>query len=156
MITQILSSISGDGIITLLGTITAIGVSIFTFRTIHKYNRQLEISNMVDKILDVAIQYPHFEDQDFTNSWSRKSKDVEQLRYDLYCCKIFNLINTLWIFCKENKQKMAKIVAYRELMEWHKSWWGQNRDLNSKGYGTKFCTFIENEFKLMLPPVEEE
>lgn len=120
---------------------------VFTIILFNKNKRNAELARIYDKnseILNIAIQYPHVEDDSFCLSWDGNyCGKTEKLRYYSYCCLVFNLIEDLHRYAKGDSEKMAEVVEFKEYVMTHKKWW-EIEISKSGGYQKEFVCFINN------------
>jgi len=126
-----------------VSAVVALTVVTLTLRA----NRRQHIENMIAKLVDVSIAYPHLEDDKFCASWNDADKtDKEVMRYDNYCCLVFNLLETLWKHCGGNPKRIEAIFFAREMVLRHKQWW-KSQPNNLGGYEIPFHRYIDKIIK---------
>lgn len=127
-------------------TVSAIVALVVATLTLRAHRRQ-HIENMISKLVDVAITYPYLEDDKFCASWNEVDKNDEKtMRYDNYCCLVFNLLETLWKQCNGNAKRIEAIFFAREMIVRHQRWWKSERN-NLGGYEIKFHRYIDTAIK---------
>lgn len=139
-----------DWIATSISTIFAVIISSFTAYKISnktlRHQKRSVIESRISELIKIAIEYPYLEDDTFCSNWDRSSeiaKSVEGLRYDNYCCYLFNLIEEIWIFCNGDESNINEILRIRELAKRHNPWWSADPD-NIFGYSNpNFKKYIE-------------
>lgn len=76
-----------------------------------------------DDLLTLAINYPFFENDNWCDLWNGdillNSKTVQ---YNLYCCKVYNLILSLFEVCEQNIEKMEDILDFDDYLRTHRKW----------------------------------
>ena len=93
---------------------------------------------IIDKVISFSIEYPYLEDDKFVGRGRRRDKTTEKaMRYDNYCCLVFNLLEQLWDFHNGNESKIAKMFYAPEMIRRHKVWWKQDPQ-NIYGYDGRF------------------
>ena len=135
-------------IITATATIVASSISsLVAYLVACRSKKYSEISRIDEQILKfntIAVEYPYLEDDDFCKGWIERSKQDERyMRYDNYCCIVFNLIETLWEHFNGDKKKIDNYLGVKELALRHRQWW-ESEVQNEEGYSKKFRTFIDN------------
>lgn len=103
-----------------------------------------DISAGIGKMIDIAIQYPEVENPLFCDSWPayRGSPD-QKIRYENYCCFVFNLIALVWEFCKRDHTKIESVLHVDEILLQHRSWWMNDRE-NLKAYDRDFVRYADD------------
>jgi hypothetical protein len=126
--------------------VSAIVAGAISYVTLRHHRRQY-LDDMIDKMVALAITYPYLEDESFCRSWVEADKTDEKVqRYDNYCCFVFNLIESIWKFCRKNEKKIDEILYVKEMAVRHQAWWKSNPD-NLTGYAVGFHAYIENQLK---------
>lgn len=120
-------------------------------------NRQIEseklmyINDLLLQLNLITITYPFLEDDEFCASWidNRKNKDEKFIRYENYCCLVFNLLSEIWKFHNGDKKKIEEHFGIMEIVERHKGWWLFPSGLgeNIHGYQAQFRYFINSYIK---------
>ena len=130
----------------LSASISAVVAFVVTRLTI-RANRRQHIENLLIKVVDVSISYPRLEDDAFCAEWVKADKtDLEVMRYDNYCCLVFNLLETVWRYCGGNEEKIEDIVFAREMIFRHR-WWWKSQPNNLGGYKLQFHEYVDNVLK---------
>jgi hypothetical protein len=96
-------------------------------------------------INNLAIEYFYFEQDSFCNSCDGNRDNERSLRYDNYCCIVFNFLEKLYKHYFGNRKSIENFVGVRELVIRHKTWWilqRANRD-HVEGYPLRFIDFID-------------
>jgi hypothetical protein len=93
-------------------------------------NRFNKLNGDLDQIVEYTIQYPYFEDEDYTKNQYRlnidssdSAKRESALRYELFAIMNFNFIEDLYKFYNGDLAKMSKQTNYIELIESHAEYW---------------------------------
>lgn len=122
-------------------------VSAITALLVHwitsKSDDQREIRADIRKMIEMAMAYPHVEDESYMVAWKNgSSRSKDDLIYDSYCCFVFNLLERIWKFCGGNKKKMQIVLHVEEIIKGHKKWWYAERE-NAGGYDKEFIQFVD-------------
>lgn len=135
---DVYATVFASVIASIIGGATAIAVGYFTTR----HQKRSELLAHVDRIVDLAIEYPYLEDDKFCHEYVYDRRDEEAMRYDNYCCQVFNLLERIWIFAGGNEKKMKDIIYYQEMICRHRTWW-LSEPGNRHGYNPKFCQLVK-------------
>ena len=126
----------------ILSAIVSAIVAFFVSRKTLRAQRLQHIENMITKLIDIGITYPYLESDAFCAAWNdADKKDKEVMRYDNYCCLVFNLLETMWKFYNGNTKKMEDFFYAREMIVRHKQWWNSQQE-NTDGYKVEFRDYI--------------
>lgn len=109
-----------------------------------------ELNALVAQLNAITIQYPILEDDDFCAKWPPKAPPAEtDMRYDNYCCLVFNLVERLWRHFKGNAQKINDFFGATEMICRHRKWWldSKNRTPNYGGYPLEFVQYVDAVLK---------
>ena len=113
--------------------------------SLHAQTEQV-LTQQILQLNMLAMQYPYLEDDEFCVEWltNKASKDEKYMRYDNYCCIVFNLIENIWKHFKGNRKRIESFFAIKELIVRHKLWWKNPSGPfeNIEGYGPDFIAFI--------------
>jgi hypothetical protein len=89
-----------------------------------------KLNQDLDRIVEFTIQYPYFEDEDYTKNRYRdeiNSKDAVKresaIRYELFAIMNFNFVEDLFKFYDGDESKMSKLAYYTELIESNGEYW---------------------------------
>jgi hypothetical protein len=109
----------------IIAAIMSILVSALVSFLVSKKTDHRHLSDQLDELLKISIQYPYLESELFAESWeaNRKSQDDKYLRYDLYCTRLFNYFERLAKYHKYNADKIANDVAIKDWVRLHRSYW---------------------------------
>lgn len=107
----------------------AFSVAALTRRT----GQRQYIESLITKIIEIGITYPYLEDDDFCANWTKANRRDEGMRYDNYCCLVFNLLEQLWRYSRQNPKMIEDIFGAREMIVRHRVWWGSEVH-NHTGY----------------------
>ena len=122
--------------------------SLDTSLELFKKEKEEKLVDKLNKILEIAIQYPYMESRPFTSKWVqfKDSEDERYLRYDMYCNLIFNYIEDVYTFFDHDKKKIEDFID--DIKFWirlHKYNW-QNPVIESENidaYKEDFRSFIK-------------
>jgi hypothetical protein len=116
---------------------------IVTNKTIES-NNETKLRDEIFQINRLAIEYPYFEENKFCSQYE-EYKDEKTLRYDSYCCIVFNLLEKICEHFKYKKNKIEQFFGIQEMITRHSKWWLSevNRKENMSGYSKKFIYFID-------------
>jgi len=143
-----------ENIITIIISISgSIATAISTFFLVHKHflykkEKRKELTDELNKIIEIAIIYPYVESKAFTSEWetNKNSDDERYLRYDMYCNRLYNHLHNVCDFFKYNKQKIDNFVDIKTWIRIHKQNWLNPVDENENidGYDKRFRDFINS------------
>lgn len=137
------SGLTWDGFASLVVGSIAVLITIYNHRSIEKRDNKRYMKDMLDRLIMISIEYPYLEDASYTNNKNKNREDEKYVRYDNYCCMVFNFIERLWKYANGNKKKMNDIVYYSEYINTHYQWWLDNFEINKEGYEKGFLTLVE-------------
>jgi len=137
------SSITWDGIASCFVGVIALGITIYNHKSIENRDSKRYMRELLDGLIRISIEYPYLEDTKYTYNKNKSIDDEKYIRYDNYCCMVFNFIERLWKYTKGDKKKMNDIVYYNEYIYTHYQWWIDNYELNKEGYENGFLEFVE-------------
>jgi hypothetical protein len=142
------SEVGVDVVATFISTIISVIISsLVAFKTAKvtlRYQERQSLDELITKIIEISIEYPYLEDDEYCAKWADVIvRDELAMRYDYYCCIVFNLIERVWRYCKGNKKKINDMLYVEELVNRHYQWW-ITEDNNSVAYSNKFQNYIIN------------
>jgi hypothetical protein len=112
--------ITSAAIATGISAVTASIVSLLIYRKTTK--RALD--ERLEKIIQIAIQYPYLEDINFTQTWNpSKVSDDKYLRYELYCNLVFNYLESISIHYYFRKKKISSFLNAKDWARLHSNCW---------------------------------
>jgi hypothetical protein len=115
---------------------------------LYKKEKRKELTDELNKIIEIAIIYPYVESKNFTSKWeaNKDSDDEKYLRYDMYCNRLYNHLHNVCKFFKYNKQKIEDFVDIKTWIRIHRQNWLNPVDENENidGYDKKFRDFINS------------
>lgn len=134
-------------IISVISLIVAISSVLFSVRK-DKKERYERLNAELNKLIEIAIQYPYVESKRFTSKWSenKDSDDEKYLRYDMFCNRLYNHLHNVCIFFDYDKQKIEDFVDVKSWIRLHKQNWLNPVDENENidGYDKQFRDFINS------------
>ena len=123
----------------------ATGYAVLRFR-----NRELQrrsIDAAIGQYIQLGIQYPEMEDPTYCEAWQPEAEsNIKRVRYEFFCCFIFNLSETLHTFHGGKDEKIKEHFHVDEVIDLHYSWWSKNRE-NNFGYEPKFRDFVKRRWE---------
>lgn len=133
---------------TIISAIVAVLVSFIVTKITIKSSDETKLKDEIFQVNQLAIEYPYFEDDDFCDKYPIY-KDEKTLRYDSYCCIVFNLLEKIWKHFGGKKDKIEEFFGIKEMVIRHSKWWLSevNRKENLSGYSKKFIDFIDEYIK---------
>lgn len=94
------------------------------------------------RLIEFAIEYPFLESDRFCKQWPNvEASDDDRMRYENYCCHVFNMIQDAWELTKGDPTKLKAVLYPEELIERHRNWW-QGDPTNQEGYPVEYRRFI--------------
>ncbi|HNY63371.1 MAG TPA: hypothetical protein PLH70_07470 [Bacteroidales bacterium] len=137
--------ITAAAIATLISSGIATTVTLF----INKRNTLKSLSEQLDDILKISVEYPYLENQKFTETWNenKDSNEDKYLRYENYCTLVFNYLERLCAYYNYSKKKIeAQSLNIRDWVRTHEQCW-KNPSIpydNIEGYNKKFRNIINS------------
>jgi phosphate/sulfate permease len=139
----VISGLLSSVIAAVISALVASLVARFSWRTQEKQALHAQIS----KLLDYSIQYPYLEDDTFCASWVQCDRTSEaSMRYENYCCAVFNLLERNWTFFGGHENKMSLFFDSKEMILRHRAWWMWDPE-NRRGYTTNFRKFVSKTMR---------
>lgn len=139
--------ITAAAIATIISCITSASLTLW----INRNNDKNKLSEQLDAILKIAIQYPYLENPKFTNSWNenKDSNNDDYLRYDNYHNLVFNFLSRLCIYYKFDKSKIEQHISIKDWIRTHRQCWENPSSPyeNTDSYNEKFNQFINSYLK---------
>lgn len=135
-----------DALATIIATITSSAVAALVAYLTVRWGLKIEdysvIQDNLTKLIEISIQYPYLEDDNYCAKWTGSSvQSEEDLRYDNYCCLVFNLMSKAFKYYNYNDEKTNMFLYTPELINRHKKWWLRTKD-NKKAYSEEFQYFV--------------
>ena len=93
-----------------------------TFSKQYDASERSRFNENLNKILDVNLEYPYIDDNDFINRWSKtpNSHSDSSIRYQTYCIFVFNFLQDISEYYKYNKERVEQYVDIEDLILQHK------------------------------------
>lgn len=126
----------------LIAAVVAAVVALIVCTVTGQGNQLRFLLGMVQKVIEFSMTYPYLEDDEFCDQWPNIEDREKRLRYDNYCCHVFNTLEHAWQYSQGDRMKMKWIIYPDELVVRHRKWWKGECD-NDSGYDRDFCAFIE-------------
>lgn len=99
------------------------------------------------RMIEFAMEYPFLESDDFCGSWPNTSRSSDDnMRYENYCCHVFNQLEHAWELFKGDKLKMRSCLDPEELIVRHRKWWEADKT-NETAYTPAFRQFVDEIFR---------
>lgn len=132
---------------TAFSTLIASGVAWLVAHLSDRAEQRRTLNEQILKIIDLGMEYPYLEDDSICDKWPNTgmSRD-DQLRYENYCCLVFNVMESIWTYCKGNRAKFRMILHYEELIWRHRCWWESDAE-NKKGYPVGYRNLVDAVIK---------
>ena len=144
-----MSSLYIAAVATLVSSIIASTVAIIVNSKTLRTQEMNALRNQLDKMIDISIEYPYLEDDIFCKNWSSKKKpSLKAMRYENYCCFVFNLLERVWSHFAGNKREIEKWLYVKEIVKKHRAWWRadiNNTDSYEASFRDYVNSFIEDE-----------
>lgn len=142
---DVAKAVAGPALSAVIGGVVAYVVS---RRNTHA-QRRVTIDGMLNKAIELAMQYPHLERDDYCMGWPNppgepkdKAWQDDKERYDNYCCYIFNIVRQAWEHAgKKEKNLEEDRLTLREYILRHRCWW-KHEDGNVHYYEQDFISFV--------------
>jgi hypothetical protein len=137
----------------IISIISSIATATSTFFLVYKHflyikEKRKELTGELNKIIEIAIDYPYVESKSFTSKWdnNKDSDDERYLRYDMYCNRLYNHLHNVCDFFKYDKRKIEDFVDVKSWIRLHKQNWLHPVDENENidGYDNTFRNFINS------------
>ena len=95
------------------------------------FSRQIDVDEKhrldesLNRILDVNMQYPYFEDSIFISRWNKGdvTNSDSSIRYQNYCLYVFNFAEAVLYYYDLDVRETEKFYDVQELLIPHKGWW---------------------------------
>ncbi len=124
----------------IIGAASGVFVGLYSLRD----QRKQKLVAQVDRVVDLGIEYPYLENDEFCRNWpADEINDEKYMRYDNYCCQVFNLLERIWQFSKGQPDSMRDFIYFEELIFRHKKWWFSEIE-NREGYEKGFLFFVKS------------
>lgn len=127
----------------LLSAIVSAVVSVSVNAYMNRGHNQRLAFGFVQKIIEFAMQYPFLEDQGFCDQWPDIPDKEQKLRYEYYCCHVFNTLEKVYELTKDGLTDAKSIVYPDELIFHHRKWWTSEL-VNIQAYSSEFQQFVNH------------
>jgi hypothetical protein len=120
------AEISSAAIATIVSVIVSIIIALFS----NRFNNKRYISEQVDSLNKLIMEYPFLEDKEFIDNWNndRLKIDKEKVeRYDAYCTILFNLLFRISRIYNFRRNSIRKIIAIFSWLKFHEGYWKENK-----------------------------
>jgi hypothetical protein len=136
--------IDSTSISAIISAVIATGVSLYVTKKSLKDQETSNLYNEIQQFILIAINYPYLEQDSFCQEYDPNSQDEKYLRYDNYCCLVFNFLERMWKHFNGDKAKIENFFGMKEMVVRHQKWWQAeiNHCRNIEGYELKFCDFL--------------
>lgn len=147
--------ISSIGIaVAIASLITTIIFSLFQRKWANDARRRdeyIDLKKRMENLLLVTIQYPYLEDESITTTWSdnKGSMNVRHMRYNQFCCILYNFLSDLHKHFKGDRKQIEDFVDIKNWVRIHRDIWEHPLDPYeiSDGYSKEFRDFINSYLK---------
>lgn len=142
------SLLAGDLGVQVIATLISCALSaIIAFLVVKhelKQSHRQALHDRITHLLNIGIEHPYLEDSDWCSRFSMTLPDMEKrVRYELYCCAVFNLLEDVWKFCGGNRKNIRRFMHAEEYVLSHQQWWRLDPE-NEKAYEMGFRNFVQN------------
>jgi len=127
--------------------VSIIGAGIAWWRSLEaKWDQdRAALRSLQNKAIELAMQYPHLERESFCKNWPpATATEDEKERYDNYCCFVFNMIAQAWRVTGKKAKKVPGLVAVREFVTQHHTWWDKEGKKNLNYYDQDYVDYISS------------
>lgn len=135
-------------IATIVSTMISSIVAVLITKSGEKASKKNSILDKIIELNNLGLEYPYLESDSFCDDFdSYKTKSDERyMRYDVYCCQVFNLLEEAFTFCNYKEKQLGALLGYEEMITTHKKWWLDIavRSKNIYGYNIRFINFVDN------------
>lgn len=108
----------------------------------------LDLKKRMENILTLTIQYPYLEDKSITETWkdNMHSLDEKHMRYNQFCCVLYNFLSDLYEFYGGDSAQIQKFVDIKTWVRVHRQIWENPLDPNEipDGYTPEFRSYINS------------
>lgn len=115
---------------------------------LNKKQKKDSLSDKLNHLLELAIQYPELESKVFIEKWveQKDKNDISYMRYDIYCNLLFNFLAELFDFYKGDKDDIESFCDVKTWIRMHRLNWQHPMDPNENidGYSPNFRAFINS------------
>ena len=139
----------------LAGTIIGVISTIFVSSRSERAQEALALHDMLNKMISFGIEYPYLENTEYCSRWSDNPDDENSMRYDNYCCFVFNLLERSWKHHKGDEQKLFDFIHVPEIVKLHSVWW-QSDPENRLAYEHGFQELVDEHIVISQLPRGED
>ncbi len=108
-----------------------------------RHERARDIHSRIETLIGMTMQYPVVEFESTCSKWPNADlSEEDRVRYENYCCFVFNLIGAVWNHCKRSPQCARNMLHIDELIWKHRVWWNADPE-NAKAYECEFNKFVK-------------
>jgi hypothetical protein len=134
-----------------IATLISTAVNVFINLKMRNGDEAKRLQEQLHDINKISIEYPYFEDPEFTNKWNNRGKsDPQYLRYENYCAIIFNFLERLFYHCNFNDKKINGYVNAKDWVRNHQQCWEnptsafENADSYPKRFRERILEYLKN------------
>jgi hypothetical protein len=137
---DIMATVAATIISTVLASIAAWRIAIMNMR----HQERVSLDALVIKMIDISVKYPYLESDAFCDNWDSVDKNSDEaMRYDNYCCLVFNLLERAWRHFNRDVSKVDRFIYVNEIIKLHQKWWKLDMN-NNYAYSDDFVKFINS------------
>jgi hypothetical protein len=124
-------------------------LSILITRSTNKNQTKESIHNEITIMIQLAIEYPFLEQDSFCSAYNGNRECENNLRYDNYCCIVFNILEKIFVLFGGKRLKIEEFIGIKEIALRHKQWWKSRNNQKDiiDGYRLEFVEFIDSYHK---------
>lgn len=129
--------------ITIAISAIALGFAMISFIRTRDHEKYKISDDMLLEILKINIEYPEFDNPEFTENFMSHDDLLLKKRYDIYAMMVWNYMESLYDYY--GTKKIQKICYWGAIQYWsklHYKWFALER--NYCAYQNDFRKFIEN------------
>lgn len=109
-----------------------------------KQTHRQVLHDRITHLLDIGIEHPYLEDTKWCSAYHPSIGEAEKrVRYELYCCAVFNVLQDVRNFANGNRKKIRDFMHVDEIVLMHSAWWRSDPE-NIKGYDIGFRDFVQS------------
>lgn len=127
---------------TIIASMIGMGTALYVNKKSDSRIQEQSFNSQLDHLIDISIEYPYLEEDGFCSNWTNNPIDEKYMRYDNYCCYVFNLLERIYVYFNGDKIKMGKVVYFEEYIHRHQKWFMSEPE-NSGGYSAEFNNFVK-------------
>ena len=103
-------------------------------------DRKQRLNAQIDRLVELGMQYALMENDAFCTAWNENDTSADAMRYENYCCFVYNLLQGIWEFCRGNENNIQSMLDCQDLIWRHSTWWRQKE--HQTGYPDKFVDYV--------------